>query len=120
MEEILSKNPWLAGWFAWNVNNVNVNSSSNGDDPSNTSSSRTTKMKIFFDESGQDRCTTGHFQVYEPYTIPLIRGKTKYSDYSKFLVAMNALVPLNYDLIGKNLPFWKVVVVPDADFPDER
>ena len=107
VETIIDKNPWLAGCFAW-------------DESTAADAGARRKMKIFFDESGKERCTKGHFQVFEPYVIPIIRGETKYNDYSKLLGNMGALVPLNFDLIGTDGPFWRVAVIPDADSPHDR
>jgi len=99
VEEIIAKNPWLGGWLTWHE----------GDG----------RIKICYDETGKHRCA-GHFHAYEPFVVPIIRDKTEYKVYVKLLKSMGALVPSNLELAGKNLPFWKVVVVPDADVPNER
>lgn len=99
VNEIIKKNPWLAGWLIRDIH----------DD---------LKVKIYFDESGEDGCK-GHFKAFEPFVIPLSR-ELSYKDYSKLLGAMDVLVPVSAALIGKNKPFWRVTVVPDAEAPEER
>jgi hypothetical protein len=46
---------------------------------------------------------------------------SSYHDVGKKMAAMNATIPMNAQIIGKNnKPLWKVSIIPDVDAPTER
>ena len=120
VNKVLQNHPWMGGCLAWDKLDGGT-------------------VKIFFDETGQQRVTSGHFQLYGieeedddddgeedssdgggNNNIRISRDKSLYKHYCAMCVTKDVSVKLNYELIGKPLPFWKLSVIPDADRPQER
>lgn len=98
---ILKANPWLSGWLIRDAKDE-------------------CKVKIFFDESCSEK-PSGHFEVFEPLApLPLTQEKNQVREYEHLLKDKGVIIPLNRDLIGRNLPFWKVSVVPCGLQPNEN
>jgi len=91
--EILQANPWLAGWLV-----------------------PMPDLQVLYDPKGSDR-PPGIFQVFEPGAIPL-KDSTAYELHSEML--RSAVVPGNAELVGQNLPLWRVSVIPDAGEWDSK
>ena len=92
-QEILQANPWLAGWLV-----------------------PMPDLQVLYDPKGSDR-PPGIFQVFEPGAIPL-KDSTAYEHHSEML--RSAVVPGNTELVGQNLPLWRVSVIPDAGEWDSK
>jgi hypothetical protein len=95
--DIVYRNPWLGGWLLKKPGEKAI--------------------KLFFDPTSDD-VAPGIFHVYEPGEIVLSYDKHEHMDYDR--IAEPAKVNYNKDLVGKNLPIWKVSVIPDAVTPNER
>jgi hypothetical protein len=102
VSEILAANPWLSGWLIRDAT----------DDY---------RVKIYYDATLQDRCKGGggHLEVVtEPFVpLPVTQNKNEVRAFEALLVERNLIVPNNYELIGRDRPFWKVAVVPCLDDP---
>jgi hypothetical protein len=70
------------------------------------------KVKLWYDPTGQDMAPS-IFTVFEPGVIPLKRD-TNFVQYKDICEDFAIKVPPAAKLIGKNVPVWKVTVVPDA------
>lgn len=86
-EEILTSNPWLAGWLL-----------------------PMPHLQLVYDPNGQDR-PPGIFQVFEPGMIPL-KHSTQYELHSEMI--REAVVAGNHQLAGQNQPLFRVSIIPDA------
>ena len=86
-EAILQANPWLAGWLL-----------------------PIPDLQILYDPRGQDR-PPGTFQVFEPGRIAL-KHSTPYELHSEMI--SEAIVASSDQLVGQNLPLWRVSIIPDA------
>lgn len=101
IEEILAANPWLSGWLIRDAADVY-------------------RVKIYYDGTAQDRCKGGgHFEVVsEPFVpLPVTQNKNEVRIFEALLAERNLIVPINFELIGRDRPFWKVAVVPCLDDP---
>ena len=92
-EPIVRANPWLAGWLL-----------------------PMPDLQVVYDPEGSDR-PPGIFQVFEPGSIPL-KHNTPYELHSEML--RDAVIPSNAELVGQNLPLWRISVVPDAGEWDSK
>jgi hypothetical protein len=127
IDEILKKNPFLAGWLILDKDDNFA-------------------LTLFYDQTGQDLNNKDNiFQVYEPNqdndkggggdineAAPLIAGepgpagklsltpKTSYKEMTQQLRQAGAMLPLQHELVGKNLPLFRVSIIPDAQQPTER
>jgi hypothetical protein len=75
-------------------------------------------VKLWYDPTGQDVAPT-IFTVFEPGEIPLKRD-TQFVQYKDICSDFAVKVPSAAKLIGKNVPVWKVSIVPDAVDPFTR
>ncbi|KAG7343352.1 hypothetical protein IV203_021297 [Nitzschia inconspicua] len=92
VQEILSANPWLSGWLAKKP----------GDN----------QIKLWYDPEGKDMAPS-IFTVFEPGDMPLKRD-TQFVQYHDICSDYAVKVPSAAKLIGRNIPVWKVSIVPDA------
>mmetsp|Transcript_11540 Transcript_11540/g.17854 ORF Transcript_11540/g.17854 Transcript_11540/m.17854 type:complete len:482 (+) Transcript_11540:150-1595(+) len=103
VSHIVQQNPWLGGWFI--KDNVSK------------------QVKLVYDESGQD-VTPAFFQVVDETSteipLELTFPETKYHDYKRLLTHHNVLVETNTNLLNRNLPLFKISIVPDAKFPETQ
>lgn len=94
--EIVARNPWLGGCLA----------------------KKAGKVSLFYDEDG----VLLHPQVFysfAPGVIPL----TRFSAYDKLgdlFAGHDVVVRCNADLVGRDLPLFRVAVIPDAEAPGSR
>jgi len=95
--DIVYRNPWLGGWIL----------QMQGDKA----------IKLYFDPSSDD-VAPGIFHMYEPGEIALSYDDHDHVDYDR--IAHPAKVNDNKYLVGKNLPIWKVSIIPDAVTPNKR
>lgn len=100
VDEIMERNPWLGGILVMDRED-NFN------------------LRIYYDPTGTDK-PKGHFEVYDPFVIPISRENTSYEDYALRLEAMGATVASNTEITGKNKPLWKVSIIPDSEDPSSR
>ena len=114
VQEILEKNPFLAGWLIFDKE----------DD---------LKLKVVYDQNGEDICP-GTFRIFdEKRTIENdtesgddkhpqgISFQTGYDDCCHYLLACGAMLPMQQKLIGqKDQPLFRVSIIPDADDPSSR
>eukprot|EP00536_Pseudo-nitzschia_multiseries_P014169 jgi/Psemu1/245928/estExt_Genewise1.C_6650012 len=92
VNDVLATNPWLGGRMVVKP----------GDD----------KLRLWFDSNGVD-IPPDIYTCYEPGVIPL-KHSAKYEHYEDILADHDVVVPCIEGLVGKNIPCWRVNVVPDA------
>lgn len=96
VKEIVASNPWLGGCLA----------------------KRDGKVSLLYDEDG----VLVHPQVFysfAPGAIPLARSSA-YESLGDVFAGHDVVVRCNADLVGRDLPLFRVAVIPDAAAPDSR
>lgn len=95
--DIVYRNPWLGGWFLKVPGQKDT--------------------KLYYDPSSDD-VAPNILHIYKPGEIVLSFDDHEHIDYDR--IADPAKVKYNKDLVGKNLPIWKVSIIPDAITPEKR
>lgn len=95
--DILNRNPWLGGYFA---------------------KKKDGKVSLFYDENGI-HVHPNIFTSYAPGLIPLTR-ETCYGDLGNIFAPHDVVVRCNADLVGRDLPLFRVSVIPDVELPQSR
>jgi hypothetical protein len=73
-------------------------------------------LKIIYDPIGVDR-PPSYFTIYEPSCV-LLSDTTPYNCYSSIL--KHVMVLPNSELLGQNMPLWKVSLIPNETEPTKK
>ncbi|CAB9507680.1 expressed unknown protein [Seminavis robusta] len=118
VDEILQKNPFLAGWLLLDKDDsfaLSLLYDATGQDLNN-------KDKIFqvYDNNHPQPDGDDAEETKDDQQKVSLTPNTSYAECTKQLRQAGAMLPLQHELIGKNSPIFRVSIIPDAEEPTAR